>query len=196
MGLFSFFSAICVVLQMIGTILTGDIGGFLKSIVSCRSGISSNSCCCCDSLMSCQRGICPNQFDGIIDCDIIQGQLKELMYGLCVLNIFGCLICFIATVLGCTSVARHPSREEVLYHLLCYQWSATLLFLFLSQFGVQNICWLPVIVGNFRTLLAILFLQYQLRLGISKIVIFTWSIVLTKPTFSLMNSTYYSSWAR
>lgn len=114
MGLFSFFSAVCVVLQMIGTILTGDIGGFLKSIVSCQSGTSLNSCFCCDSVMSCQQDIYPNQFDGIIDCEIIQGQLKELMYGLCVLNIFGCLICFIATVLGCTSVARHPSREELL----------------------------------------------------------------------------------
>jgi len=35
------------------------------------------------------------------------------MYGLCVLNIFGSLLCFVATILGCTTVARETSRNQV-----------------------------------------------------------------------------------
>ena len=73
----------------------------------------TNSCSCCDSVAACSQGNFANHFDGIIDCELIQGQLKEIMYGMCIMNIFGCLVCFVATVLGCTSVARHPSRNEV-----------------------------------------------------------------------------------
>jgi len=114
MSLFTFFSAVCVVLQMIGTILTGDAGGLLKSLVMCEKGIYGQTCNCCDSIMACRQSVDVIEFEDVEDCGIITGLLTGLMYGLCVLTIFGSLLCFIATVLGCAAVARETSRHQVL----------------------------------------------------------------------------------
>lgn len=57
MSLFTFFSAVCVVLQMIGTILTGDAGGLLRSLVMCEKEISGPRCKCCESEMACYQGV-------------------------------------------------------------------------------------------------------------------------------------------
>lgn len=97
---------------MIGTILTGEIGGLLKSIIMCQDSVTQ-SCFCCDSIMTCKQKVPTFEFQGVDDCAIITGLMKELMYGLCVLNIFGSLVCFIATILGCTSVARQAGRDQV-----------------------------------------------------------------------------------
>ncbi|EDO41456.1 predicted protein [Nematostella vectensis] len=115
MGLFTFFSAVCVVLHMIGTILTGEVGGLLKSVLECQFSEVDQSCICCDSIMTCKQSVPSYKFEGVDDCDILTGLLKELMYGLCVLNIFGSLVCFIATILGCTSVARQAGRDQPLF---------------------------------------------------------------------------------
>ncbi|KAJ7394019.1 hypothetical protein OS493_003692 [Desmophyllum pertusum] len=112
MSLFTFFSAVCVVLQMIGTILTGDVGGLLKSLVMCEKDISEQTCKCCDSIMACRQSVGVVEFEGVHDCSIITGLLTGLIYGLCVLTIFGSLLCFIATILGCTAVARETSRHQ------------------------------------------------------------------------------------
>ena len=113
MGLFTFLSAVCVVLQMIGTILTGDAGGLLKSLAMCERDITGKMCLCCDSVLVCKQGFSLIKFEGVNDCNIITGLLKELIYGLCVVNICGCLVCFIATILGCTAVAREMGRHQV-----------------------------------------------------------------------------------
>lgn len=112
MSLFTFFSAVCVVLQMIGTILTGDAGGLLKSLVMCEKDISGQTCKCCDSIMACRQNVGVIEFEDVDDCSIVTGLLTGLMYGLCVLTIFGSLLCFIATILGCTAVARETSRNQ------------------------------------------------------------------------------------
>ena len=113
MSLFTFFSAVCVVLQMIGTILTGDAGGLLRSLVMCEKEISGPRCKCCESEMACYQGVGVVEFEGVQDCSVITGLLTGLLYGLCVLTIFGSLLCFIATILGCTAVARQTSRHQV-----------------------------------------------------------------------------------
>lgn len=112
MSLFTFFSAVCVVLQMIGTILTGDAGGLLRSLVMCEKEISGPGCKCCASVMGCHEGVGVVEFEGVHDCSVITGLLTGLLYGLCVLTIFGSLLCFIATILGCTAVARQTSRNQ------------------------------------------------------------------------------------
>ena len=112
MGVFTFFSTICVVLQMIGTIFTGDAGGMLKSLTMCEKE-GFETCVCCDSISSCQQKLPVYTFEGIDDCSIVTGILKELMFGLCVLNIFGSLLCFVATVLGCTAVVHRTGRDQV-----------------------------------------------------------------------------------
>lgn len=118
MSLFTFFSAVCVVLQMIGTILAGDAGGLLKSLVMCEKDISEQTCKCCDSIMACRQSVGVIEFEDVKDCSIITGLLTGLMYGLCVLTIFGSLLCFVATILGCTAVARETSRHQVLANFL------------------------------------------------------------------------------
>jgi len=112
MSLFTFFSAVCVVLQMIGTILTGDAGGLLKSLVMCEKQISGQTCKCCDSIAACRHSAGGIVFEGVSDCSSLTGLLTGLMYGLCVLTIFGSLLCFVATILGCTAVARETSRNQ------------------------------------------------------------------------------------
>ena len=114
MSLFTFFSAVCVVLQMIGTILTGDAGGLLKSLVMCEKQISGQTCKCCDSIAACRHSAGGIVFEGVSDCSSLTGLLTGLMYGLCVLTIFGSLLCFVATILGCTAVARETSRNQVI----------------------------------------------------------------------------------
>lgn len=114
MSLFTFFSAVCVGLQMIGTILTGDAGGLLKSLVMCEKQISGNICKCCNSIAACRHSTGGIEFEGVDDCSTLTGLLTGLMYGLCVLNIFGSFLCFVATILGCTAVARETSRNQVL----------------------------------------------------------------------------------
>lgn len=99
---------------MIGTILTGDAGELLKSLVMCEKGISGQTCKCCDSVMACRQSVGVIEFEDVEDCSIVTGLLTGLMYGLCVLTIFGSLLCFIATILGCTAVARETSRNQVL----------------------------------------------------------------------------------
>lgn len=112
MSLFTFFSAVCVVLQMIGTILTGEAGGLLKSLLMCEKQISGDVCMCCDSISSCRHSPPGIQFEGVNDCTTLTGLLTGLMYGLCVLTIFGSFLCFVATILGCTAVARETSRNQ------------------------------------------------------------------------------------
>ena len=114
MSLFTFFSAVCVGLQMIGTILTGDAGGLLKSLVMCEKQISGNICKCCDSIAACRHSTGGIEFEGVDDCSTLTGLLTGLMYGLCVLTIFGSFLCFVATILGCTAVARETTRNQVL----------------------------------------------------------------------------------
>ena len=114
MSLFTFFSAVCVVLQMIGTILTGDAGGLLKSLVMCEKDISGPTCKCCDTIVACRQSVGIIEFEDVDDCSIVTGLLTGLMYGLCVLTIFGSLLCFVATILGCTTVARETNRHQVL----------------------------------------------------------------------------------
>ena len=118
MSLFTFFSAICVVLQMIATILTGDAGGLLKSLVMCEKQITGQVCKCCDSITACRHSAGGIEFEGVNDCSILTGLLTGLMYGLCVLTIFGSLLCFIATILGCTAVARETSRNQVFVYVI------------------------------------------------------------------------------
>lgn len=113
MSLFTFFSAVCVVLQMIGTILTGEAGGLLKSLLMCEKQTSGDVCMCCDSISSCRHSLSGIQFEGVNDCTTLTGLLTGLMYGLCVLTIFGSFLCFVATILGCTAVARETSRNRV-----------------------------------------------------------------------------------
>lgn len=114
MSLFTFFSAVCVVLQMIGTLLTGDAGGHLKSLLMCEKLVSSEICKCCDSVNACQHSSVGIEFEGVSDCSLLTGLLTGLMYGLFVLTIFGSILCFVATILGCTAVARETGRNKVL----------------------------------------------------------------------------------
>lgn len=112
MSLFTFFSAVCVVLQMIGTLLTGDAGGHLKSLLMCEKLVSSEICKCCDSVNACQHSSVGIEFEGVSDCSLLTGLLTGLMYGLFVLTIFGSILCFVATILGCTAVARETGRNQ------------------------------------------------------------------------------------
>ena len=114
MCLFTFFSAVCVVLQMVGTLLTGDAGGLLKSLLMCEKLISADVCKCCDSIQACQHSPGGIEFEGVDDCTLLTGLLTGLMYGLFVLTIFGSVLCFVATILGCTAVARGTGRNQVL----------------------------------------------------------------------------------
>lgn len=113
MSMFTFFSAACVVVQMIATILTGDTGGLLKSLVMCEKQISGDRCSCCSSITMCSVSADRFEFEGVDNCSILTGLITGLMYGLCVLNIFGSLLCFVATILGCTAVARETNRNQV-----------------------------------------------------------------------------------
>ena len=113
MSMFTFFSAACIVVQMIATILTGDTGGLLKSLVMCEKQISGDRCSCCSSITMCSVSVDRFEFEGVDNCSILTGLITGLMYGLCVLNIFGSLLCFVATILGCTAVARETSRNQV-----------------------------------------------------------------------------------
>lgn len=112
MCLFTFFSAVCVVLQMVGTLLTGDAGGLLKSLLMCEKLISADVCKCCDSIQACQHSPGGIEFEGVDDCTLLTGLLTGLMYGLFVLTIFGSVLCFVATILGCTAVARGTGRNQ------------------------------------------------------------------------------------
>ena len=99
---------------MIGTLLTGDAGGHLKSLLMCEKLVSSEICKCCDSVHACQHSSVGIEFEGVSDCSLLTGLLTGLMYGLFVLTIFGSILCFVATILGCTAVARETSRNQVL----------------------------------------------------------------------------------
>ncbi|XP_071943247.1 uncharacterized protein [Antedon mediterranea] len=114
---FTFLSAICVILHLVGAVLSGDSGALLNTFKRCaqENELISNSCLCCQDSHSCGDENNSVVFEGISDCSAIRQLLKYLMYMMCGANITACIVSFIATVIGCIYfVRKHTSRRLVL----------------------------------------------------------------------------------
>lgn len=109
-GIFTFLSAISVIVHLVATVLTGDSAGFLKSLVYCSEVKFEHACGCCLMNTTCKQ---PIKFPSVRDCGILNGFLKQVMYGLCALNVVCCLICLTVTIMGCTLVAQYSRYSQI-----------------------------------------------------------------------------------
>ncbi|XP_072032474.1 uncharacterized protein [Amphiura filiformis] len=116
---FTFLSAVCVVLHLVATALSGLSGAELQRLADCKKLPATGICYCCDSLTKCTlTGNGPLDllpFEGVQDCAMVTSTIKELMYAICVANIVACVVCIAATIIGCAYIVkRHTTRRMVL----------------------------------------------------------------------------------
>lgn len=142
MCFFIFFFVVCVVFQMVGILLIGDVGGLLKFFFMCEKFIFVDVCKCCDLIQVCQYSFGGIEFEGVDDCIFFIGFLIGLMYGFFVLIIFGSVLCFVAIILGCIVVVRGIGRNQVLF-MQSFIYIGLLLFLmlYLGEIRLKKFCW-------------------------------------------------------
>ncbi|XP_077993867.1 uncharacterized protein LOC144447664 [Glandiceps talaboti] len=111
---FTFLSAVCVILHLVATVLSGETGSLLKSFLVCTQHEMRYTCLCCESTYECGREVkqVAVEFEGVLDCNTVPTTLKELMYTICVVNVIACLLCFIATILGCANIVKRNTGRR------------------------------------------------------------------------------------
>nr|XP_006818204.1 PREDICTED: uncharacterized protein LOC102807692 [Saccoglossus kowalevskii] len=111
---FTFLSAVCVILHLVATVLSGETGSLLKSFLMCMRHDVQNTCLCCDTTYECGLNYIHKAvlFEGVLNCDMVSSILKELMYTICVINVIACLLSFIATILGCANIVKRNSGRR------------------------------------------------------------------------------------
>ncbi|XP_070535796.1 uncharacterized protein [Ptychodera flava] len=112
---FTFLSAICVILHLVATVLSGETGSLLKSFLVCIRHDLQYTCLCCDNTYECSHKYRHVEFEGVLDCDTVPTTLKELMYTICVVNVIACLLCFVATILGCANIVKRNTGRRFLF---------------------------------------------------------------------------------
>ncbi|XP_022109137.1 uncharacterized protein LOC110989221 isoform X2 [Acanthaster planci] len=121
LSFFTFLSAVCVVLHLVATALSGLSGADLQTLVHCRDDIRPLTCHCCEPHQSrCAQPEDMVAFEGVGGCRVITATVKELMYSVCVTNIVACVVCIAATIIGCAYIVkRHASRRMVVRRSQC-----------------------------------------------------------------------------
>eukprot|EP00057_Strongylocentrotus_purpuratus_P003642 XP_003727054.1 PREDICTED: uncharacterized protein LOC100890359 [Strongylocentrotus purpuratus] len=112
---FTFLSALCVVLHLVATALSGLSCAELQVLTGCTKHPGTLVCYCCTSSLPCTPTENAISVEGVKDCSTISSTIRLVMFIICVANIVACLICIAATIVGCAYIVkRHANRRMVL----------------------------------------------------------------------------------
>ncbi|XP_008946985.1 PREDICTED: protein FAM189A1-like [Merops nubicus] len=99
-------SAVCVMLNLAGSILSCQNAQLVKSLEGCQliKFDSDGVCVCCE--MQHQTSGCSNlgetlKLNPLQECNVVRLTLKDLLFSVCALNIISTIVCALATAMCC-----------------------------------------------------------------------------------------------
>ncbi|KAM3924999.1 protein ENTREP2 [Leptodactylus fuscus] len=118
---FMLLSAVCVMLNLAGSILSCQNAQLVSSLEGCRL-ININSdgvCVCCE--MQHQTSGCSNpgetlKLNPLQECSAVRLTLKDLLFSVCALNIISTIVCALATAMCCMQMVSADVLQLFLPH--------------------------------------------------------------------------------
>ncbi|KFW90092.1 Protein FAM189A1, partial [Phalacrocorax carbo] len=103
---FMLLSAVCVMLNLAGSILSCQNAQLVKSLEGCQliKFDSDGVCVCCETQH--QTSGCSNlgetlKLNPLQECNVVRLTLKDLLFSVCALNIISTIVCALATAMCC-----------------------------------------------------------------------------------------------
>ncbi|XP_051511460.1 protein ENTREP2-like isoform X2 [Myxocyprinus asiaticus] len=118
---FMLLSAVCVMLNLAGAILSCQNAQLVNSLEDCQliKFDSDGVCVCCE--LEHQRSTCNNlgetlKLNPLRDCNTIRLRLKELLFSVCALNVISTIVCALATAVCCMQMVSTDVLQMFMPH--------------------------------------------------------------------------------
>ncbi|XP_071381837.1 protein ENTREP2 [Centroberyx affinis] len=114
-------SAVCVMLNLAGSILSCQNAQLVNSLEDCQllKFDSDGVCVCCE--LQQQSSSCNNlgetlKLNPLRDCNTIRLRLKELLFSVCALNVISTIVCALATAMCCMQMVSTDVLQMFMPH--------------------------------------------------------------------------------
>ncbi|KAJ8417643.1 hypothetical protein AAFF_G00224860 [Aldrovandia affinis] len=118
---FMLLSAVCVMLNLAGSILSCQNAQLVNSLDSCQlvKFVSDGVCVCCEVQL--QSSGCNNlgetlKLNPLRDCNTIRLRLRELLFSVCALNVISTIVCALATAMCCMQMVSADILQMFMPH--------------------------------------------------------------------------------
>uniref|UniRef100_A0A3Q2Y1C1 Endosomal transmembrane epsin interactor 2 n=1 Tax=Hippocampus comes TaxID=109280 RepID=A0A3Q2Y1C1_HIPCM len=118
---FMLLSAVCVMLNLAGSILSCQNAQLVNSLEECQllKFDSDGVCVCCEFQQ--QSSSCNNlgetlKLNPLRDCNTIRLRLKELLFSVCALNVISTIVCALATAMCCMQIVSTDVLQMFMPH--------------------------------------------------------------------------------
>ncbi|KAJ8340747.1 hypothetical protein SKAU_G00353800 [Synaphobranchus kaupii] len=118
---FMLLSAVCVMLNLAGSILSCQNAQLVNSLDSCQlvKFVSDGVCVCCE--LQLQSSGCNNlgetlKLNPLRDCNTIRLRLRELLFSVCALNVISTIVCALATAMCCMQMVSADILQMFMPH--------------------------------------------------------------------------------
>lgn len=118
---FMLLSAVCVMLNLAGSILSCQNAQLVNSLEDCQllKFDSDGVCVCCE--LQQQGSSCNNlgetlKLNPLRDCNTIRLRLKELLFSVCALNVISTIVCALATAMCCMQMVSTDVLQMFMPH--------------------------------------------------------------------------------
>ncbi|XP_028999496.1 protein ENTREP2 isoform X2 [Betta splendens] len=118
---FMLLSAVCVMLNLAGSILSCQNAQLVNSLEDCQllKFDSDGVCVCCE--LQQQSSSCNNlgetlKLNPLRDCNTIRLHLKELLFSVCALNVISTIVCALATAMCCMQMVSTDVLQMFMPH--------------------------------------------------------------------------------
>ncbi|KAM3624966.1 uncharacterized protein V6R79_004456 [Siganus canaliculatus] len=118
---FMLLSAVCVMLNLAGSILSCQNAQLVNSLEDCQllKFDSDGVCVCCE--LQQQSSSCNNlgetlKLNPLRDCNTIRLRLKELLFSVCALNVISTIVCALATAMCCMQMVSTEVLQMFMPH--------------------------------------------------------------------------------
>ncbi|KAJ8247818.1 hypothetical protein GJAV_G00250860 [Gymnothorax javanicus] len=118
---FMLLSAVCVMLNLAGSILSCQNAQLVDSLDSCQlvKFVSDGVCVCCEPQLP--NSGCNNlgetlKLNPLRDCNTIRMRLKELLFSVCALNVISTIVCALATAMCCMQMVSADILQMFMLH--------------------------------------------------------------------------------
>ncbi|XP_028812411.1 protein FAM189A1 isoform X2 [Denticeps clupeoides] len=118
---FMLLSAVCVMLNLAGSILSCQNAQLVNSLEDCQliKFDSDGVCVCCE--LQPQSSSCNNlgetlKLNPLRDCNVIRLRLKELLFSVCALNVISTIVCALATAMCCMQMVSTDVLQMFMPH--------------------------------------------------------------------------------
>ncbi|XP_061615146.1 protein ENTREP2 isoform X2 [Phyllopteryx taeniolatus] len=118
---FMLLSAVCVMLNLAGSILSCQNAQLVNSLEECQllKFDSDGVCVCCE--LQQESSSCNNlgetlKLNPLRDCNTIRLRLKELLFSVCALNVISTIVCALATAMCCMQIVSTDVLQMFMPH--------------------------------------------------------------------------------